>query len=233
MSRLRLLNLPLSLALCMGAALPGIAAAQVTYFQRPPSADQLRAALLAPAFAPVTPADSPARLPSSSRARGIVWQSAGAGSAGAGAAGPAAMAPVAAAATAAAPSIPSTPSTPASSAATAGDTPPAAALPINFDLGSSRVDRESLPYIETVAAVLRSDPTLRLVIEGHTDDRGSYNRNMLLSWDRALGVFRMLVEHYGVEPKRLQPLGKGPLEPMPGTDPADGANRRVQFRISG
>ena len=71
------------------------------------------------------------------------------------------------------------------------------------------------------------------MIEGHTDARGAYSRNMVLSWDRALGVFRTLVENYGVEPRRLQPLGKGPLEPMPGTDPSDGANRRGQFRISG
>ena len=110
---------------------------------------------------------------------------------------------------------------------------PAAALPINFDLGSSRIQPGSLPYLETIASVLRTDPSLQLVIEGHTDDRGSYNRNMVLSWDRALGVFRTLVENYGIDPRRLQPVGKGPLEPMPGTLPADGANRRVQFRISG
>ena len=110
---------------------------------------------------------------------------------------------------------------------------PAAALPINFDLGSSRVDPASLPYIETIASVMRTDPSMRLVIEGHTDDRGSFNRNMVLSWDRALGVFRTLVESYGIDPGRLQPVGKGPLDPMPGTSPSDGANRRVQFRVSG
>src|SRR5690606_3068819 len=134
---------------------------------------------------------------------------------------------------------------PVAVASTAGQTPraglyepanaatgaPAAALPINFDLGSSRVERDSLPYIETIASLLQSDPSLQLVIEGHTDALGSYHRNMILSWDRALGVFRTLVESYGVEPQRLQLLGKGSLEPMPGTDPTDGANRREQFRI--
>ena len=103
----------------------------------------------------------------------------------------------------------------------------------NFDLGSSRVDPSSLPYIEAIASVLRSDPSLSLVIEGHTDDRGSYNRNMVLSWDRALGVFRTLVEGYGIDPGRLRPMGLGPNSPMPGTLPSDGANRRVQFRVNG
>jgi flagellar motor protein MotB len=56
---------------------------------------------------------------------------------------------------------------------------------------------------------------------------------MVLSWERALGVFRSLVETYGIEPRRLQPVGEGPLEPMPGTNPHDGGNRRVQFRVTG
>ena len=106
-------------------------------------------------------------------------------------------------------------------------------MPINFELGSSRVDRGSLPYIERVALLMRDDPSLQLVIEGHTDDRGSFPRNMVLSWDRAIGVYRSLVESYGVDPTRLQLLGKGPLEPLPGSDPHDAANRRVQFRIKG
>ena len=109
----------------------------------------------------------------------------------------------------------------------------AAALPINFDLGSSRVDRSSLPYVERIAALMGSDTRLQLVVEGHTDDRGSFKHNMVLSWDRAIGVYRALVETYGVDPTRLQLLGKGPMEPLPGTDGSDGANRRVQFRIKG
>lgn len=236
--RQRPIPLPRRLAIAVGlcAALPVLAQAQVTYFQRPPTPEQLRAALLTPSRGSATPAapSAPGRsglASSGSRARGIVWQSAG------GASGSPASAPATAPASAQA--------VPVAAASTAGQTPraslyeppsaatgaPAAALPINFDLGSSRVDRDSLPYIETIASLLRSDPSLQLVIEGHTDALGSYPRNMILSWDRALGVFRTLVESYGVEPQRLQLQGKGPLEPMPGTDPTDGANRRVQFRI--
>lgn len=207
--------LPRAIAIALGcAALPALA--QVTYFQRPPTADQLRAALVGPA--PVAPAAQP--LPSGTRTRGIVWNTT---------AVPAGT-PATAAASAAAP-LPAAPARPAPQAH-AGGGMPAAALPINFDLGSSRVDPSSQPYIEAIASVLRSDPSLSLVIEGHTDDRGSYNRNMVLSWDRALGVFRTLVENYGIDPGRLQPVGLGPNAPMPGTRPSDGANRRVQFRVN-
>lgn len=239
---LRKLSLPVSLILGACTLAPSMAEAQVTYFQRPPTADQLRAALLAPASITSAPA-APAGAPSGTRSRGIVWQSGGGagGSAGSGSVGSSGSTGVAAAAVSpssqtlfpVAASKPAAQVAAVSPASSAGQGSPAAALPINFDSGSSRVDRESIPYIEAIASVMRSDPSIQLVIEGHTDGRGSYNRNMVLSWDRALGVFRTLVETYGVEPKRLHPLGKGPLEPMPGTDPDDGSNRRVQFRITG
>jgi outer membrane protein OmpA-like peptidoglycan-associated protein len=77
------------------------------------------------------------------------------------------------------------------------------------------------------------DPSIRLVIEGHTDVTGAYQRNMMLSWERAYSVFKLLVERYGIDPARLQPIGRGPLEPMPGVAPNDGMNRRVQFRVAG
>jgi outer membrane protein OmpA-like peptidoglycan-associated protein len=109
----------------------------------------------------------------------------------------------------------------------------AAGMPINFALGSARISPESQGFIRSVVEVLRSDPNIQLVIEGHTDATGSYERNMVLSWDRAMGVYRELVENYGIEPKRLLPMGKGPTEPMPGTSPDDGSNRRVQFRLNG
>lgn len=220
MCALRILPRPMTLALGVCAAIPAMVNAQVTYFQRPPTPDQLRAVLLAPAAAPAG-----ARLPRASRTRGIVWQNAAGAAGGNAAASASAPPPVAATAY--------SPGSALVQVGAAGQAPPAAALPINFDPGSSRVDRGSLPYIETIASVLRTDPSIQLMIEGHTDDRGSYNRNVVLSWDRALGVFRTLVEIYGIDPGRLQPVGKGPLEPMPGTEPSDGANRRVQFRISG
>ena len=233
----------MAIGLC--AALPAFAQAQVTYFQRPPTAEQLRAALLSPALpqaaAPGAPGPRTTSTVNGSRTRGIVWQGTGSSPSPAQAASPTVYqagsqggaGPVSVA-TAPLPSEQSpSPGTALVQPANSAGGAPAAALPINFDLGSSRVDRDSLPYIETIASLMRSDPALQLVIEGHTDARGSYNRNMVLSWDRALGVYRTLVESYGVEPRRLQPLGKGPLEPMPGTDPDDGSNRRVQFRISG
>jgi outer membrane protein OmpA-like peptidoglycan-associated protein len=207
----------LSLALGVCAANPAIA--QVTYFHRPPTVDQLRDALLSPAVQPpaMPTAAGTEALPPGTRTRGIVLDpdEAPRDAPGARPGAAAAAAILAERARIAAPAVGAR----------------AAALPINFDFGSSRVDRDSLPYIERIASLMRNDPGLQLVVEGHTDERGSFTRNMVLSWERAIGVYRALVEGYGVDPTRLQLLGKGPLEPLPGTEPRDGSNRRVQFRV--
>lgn len=209
------------------------AQAQVTFFKKPPSAAELRQALMGGA-APrtVTPAQatSPTR-PSGVRTRGIVWSSGGQ-------APTQAVAPQPAQQSAVAPVTAPVYSNPAQQAQSyqqnsgqaAG---PAAGMPINFASGSSRLAPGSAGFIRTVAEMLSSDPSLRIVIEGHTDSVGSYKNNMILSWDRAMGVYRALVEQYGIDPARLQPSGMGPTQPMPGTSPADGNNRRVQFRLLG
>ena len=232
-------SLTLTLGICF--ATPAMVAAQVTYFPSPPTVDQLREALLPPAAHPLAaPGAERSGEPSGSRTRGIIVE-------------PVDRPATPPAAAGSGPGVPSVPSSGAAPTIRYGTTPSAtatailagrasgaaptptgdraAALPINFELGSSRVDQASLPYLERVAALMREDAGMRLVIEGHTDDRGSFIRNMVLSWDRALGVYRSLVESYGVDPRRLQLLGKGPLEPLPGSEPRDAANRRVQFRL--
>ena len=107
------------------------------------------------------------------------------------------------------------------------------ALPINFEPGSSRLAAGANAYIEPIASLLRADPSLRMTVEGHTDASGSPQRNLLLSWDRAMTVFKLLVERYGIDPQRLQPVGKGSQELIDTGNPEGSANRRVQFRPLG
>ncbi len=194
-------------ALCFGAA--GVASAQVTFFDKPPSPDQLRDALKRPTPQAVA-------APAQPRSRGIVWDQ-----------------PGTQANQQTQQTIAGEPPRAGAQAAPQDGPAPAAAFPINFDLGSAKVAPASMAYVDAIAAVMVRDPGMKLVIEGHTDVTGTYQRNMLLSWDRAYSVFKVLVERYGIDPVRLQPIGRGPLEPMPGVSPADGVNRRVQFRIDG
>lgn len=182
------------------------ASAQVKVFERPPTLEELRASMAAPAAAPAAAAGED---PSAIKKRGIVWNT---------------------------PGKPSTETATQTAQGTAPGQQAAAApsqgiaLPINFEPGSSRLAAGATSYIEPIASLLRSDPSLKMAIEGHTDASGSAQRNLMLSWDRAMTVFKLLVERYGIDPVRLQPVGKGSQEPMDAGNPEGAANRRVQFR---
>jgi outer membrane protein OmpA-like peptidoglycan-associated protein len=201
------------------AALAAPAAAQVKYYDHPPTPDEIAAALTAPKMQSPSAKTLPGQEQDASGARPAAAQIHSRGltkrrdppvadqiASG----GQAAAAP--------------------SASAGAG---PAIALPVVFDSGSAHIAANSVPFIQAMVAVLERDPSLRLVIEGHTDAVGVARNNLMLSWDRAYSVFRLMVERYGIDPARLQPLGKGSTEPLSDKDPMDGANRRVQFRVMG
>lgn len=109
----------------------------------------------------------------------------------------------------------------------------AIAFPINFRVNSSEILPESVPFIESIAGLMQKDPSVRLLIEGHTDSSGNPGRNVVLSRERAFSVMNYLVDRYRVDPMRLVPVGKGFSEPLGGAEPTNPKNRRVQFRIIG
>lgn len=109
----------------------------------------------------------------------------------------------------------------------------AIAFPIQFKVNSAQILPESVPFLESMAGLMQKDPGIRLLIEGHTDISGSYQRNMALSRERAFSVMNYLIDRYRIDPMRLMPMGKGPTDPLPGHEPTDPKNRRVQFRIIG
>ncbi|MDH5674874.1 MAG: OmpA family protein, partial [Myxococcales bacterium] len=105
---------------------------------------------------------------------------------------------------------------------------------VYFRTGRAAVRRRSFALIDNVAEVLKAHPEIeRVVIEGHTDNRGSRESNLKLSQARAESVKRLLLER-GVEASRLQAQGFGPDRPVvqgakSRRDHAE--NRRVEFII--
>jgi outer membrane protein OmpA-like peptidoglycan-associated protein len=110
-------------------------------------------------------------------------------------------------------------------------TGPALAIPVNFDFAASRVSRPSLIYLDAIARALALDEGLKVSVEGHTDSAGGPRVNLMLSWERAFAVFRLLVERHRIDPARLTPVGKGSSEPLVASDSPHPMNRRVQFRV--
>jgi OmpA-OmpF porin, OOP family len=99
---------------------------------------------------------------------------------------------------------------------------------INFALNSAIVPPAYESYIDRVGELMRQEPDLALLVEGHTDASGSDRYNDELSERRAVAVARYLVVRHGIDPERLRVVGKGKSEPLL-KDPYDPRNRRVQF----
>jgi OmpA-OmpF porin, OOP family len=100
---------------------------------------------------------------------------------------------------------------------------------ILFDTGSDRIRPESTPTLKEIGEMLRQHSSLRLRIEGHTDNVGQAAANQALSEKRAAAVRQHLVSSYGIDGSRLEAVGKGQTEPAAGNDTPEGRqnNRRV------
>ncbi len=104
---------------------------------------------------------------------------------------------------------------------------------VRFDTGKATIKPQSHKLLDQVAAVLLSHPDLLLVqVEGHTDDRGSALRNIVLAQSRAESVAAYL-EGKGVAAERLRAVGFGQGRPIATNTSAGGraANRRVAFTV--
>jgi OmpA-OmpF porin, OOP family len=104
----------------------------------------------------------------------------------------------------------------------------AANLRLDFASGSADLDDGDRSRLAALSTAL-SGPRLagrRVRIEGHTDAHGSAAKNLDLSRRRAQSVADYLIST-GVDRSRLDVVGYGSNEPLPGHSPNDGANRRV------
>jgi outer membrane protein OmpA-like peptidoglycan-associated protein len=101
---------------------------------------------------------------------------------------------------------------------------------IHFAYNKDTIRPESFPVLDAVVEVLGKNPSIKLEVQGHTDNRGSAQYNKQLSNRRAASVVRYLVSH-GVDASRLTSQGYGfdrPLVPN-SSDQNRALNRRVQF----
>lgn len=107
----------------------------------------------------------------------------------------------------------------------------ALALPVQFAFDSAEILPAARAQLDALAAGIRMVPLSQgVVIEGHTDARGTEAYNAQLSEKRAFAVKRYLVMAGGIDAARLRVIGEGKAQPLPGRDPMAPENRRVQFR---
>lgn len=105
-----------------------------------------------------------------------------------------------------------------------------AARNVFFATGSYKLLAKSNAALNEVAELMKSDPSLMLDIDGHTDAVGSSESNQVLSENRAKAVMDYLVKR-GVEASRLKATGYGEDKPVADNNTAAGRakNRRTEM----
>lgn len=105
---------------------------------------------------------------------------------------------------------------------------------IVFDSGSDRIRPESAPVLRQVAAYLKENADVKVMITGHTDDVGEKAANQALSEKRSAAVAASLGRDFGIDAARLATSGRGESAPMAQNDSPEGKamNRRVEFARS-
>jgi chemotaxis protein MotB len=106
-----------------------------------------------------------------------------------------------------------------------------------FKSGSYDVTEKAKEVLGKVALVLKNQPGIEFMVEGHTDNV-PYRRGVLLdNWDlsvkRATSVIRILQTKYGMDPIRIAAAGRSEYLPVATNDTVEGraANRRTRIII--
>jgi len=101
---------------------------------------------------------------------------------------------------------------------------------IHFDTAKATIQSDSEGVLQQIVQLLQQNPTLKLRVEGHTDNQGAAAANQTLSDKRAQAVVAWLTAH-GVPASRLVAKGFGASKPIADNATEDGRakNRRVEL----
>ena len=107
-----------------------------------------------------------------------------------------------------------------------------------FKSGSYDVTDKAKVVLGKVATVLKNQPDIEFMVEGHTDNVPYKGSGVLLdNWDlsvkRATSVVRILQNQYGLEPSHMAAAGRSEYVPVSSNDTAESraANRRTRIVI--
>lgn len=107
-----------------------------------------------------------------------------------------------------------------------------------FQSGSYTITSRAKEVLGKVAAVVKNQPNIEFMVEGHTDNvpykgGGGLTDNWDLSVKRATTVVRVLQSEYGLNPAKMAAAGRAEYVPVADNTTAEGrsANRRTRIVI--
>ena len=101
-----------------------------------------------------------------------------------------------------------------------------------FKTNSAELNDDAFGKLDLIVAYMKKYPAKRIIVEGHTDSRGSAAYNKRLSLKRAEAVKRYLVSQ-GIEADRIEVIGYGEEKPVADNSTPEGRqlNRRVEIKL--
>lgn len=106
-----------------------------------------------------------------------------------------------------------------------------------FRSGKYQVTPEAQTVLGKVAAVLKNQPDIEFMVEGHTDNVPYRSGVLLDNWDlsvkRATSIVRILQNQYGLDPAKMAAAGRGEYRPLTENTTPEGkaVNRRTRIVI--
>ena len=103
---------------------------------------------------------------------------------------------------------------------------------IHFDYDKYFVREDAKPVLDKNASWLNKFRTVKILVEGHCDERGTEDYNLALGEKRAKSTFDYLTS-LGVTPDRMKIISYGTSQPLVSghDEPSWQKNRRAQFTI--
>jgi chemotaxis protein MotB len=106
-----------------------------------------------------------------------------------------------------------------------------------FRTGKYEVTPQAKEVLGKVAMVLKNQPNIEFMVEGHTDNVPYHSGVLLDNWDlsvkRATAVVRILQNQYGLDPAKMAAAGRGEYNPLMdnNSDENRAVNRRTRIVI--
>ncbi|WP_111308439.1 OmpA/MotB family protein [Confluentibacter sediminis] len=104
-----------------------------------------------------------------------------------------------------------------------------------FNTGSYQISSKADTILKKLADVINSEPSLEVMVEGHTDSRTISTANIADNWDlsvlRATSVVRKLQEKFEVAPEKMIAAGRSSYQPLVENDSKENMARNRRTRI--
>lgn len=105
-----------------------------------------------------------------------------------------------------------------------------------FRSGSHRVSRDAYPLLEKLADIINSEPSMEVMVEGHTDSQTIVEDSYLIdNWDlsvrRSTAIVRLLEDRFNVDPGKLIAAGRSSYKPLAENDTSENMAKNRRTRI--